>query len=146
MTLRLFHRARHALAEFGRDERGASDAVEFALVGPLLIAFLLGIYEFGEAVWTQGVLDYAVEQAARCASVNSTTCGTANAIASYAAGLTTPLNLPSNTFTATTPACGNQVSASYVFSFVSVGTLPILNAAPFPTSVTLTSTACFPHS
>jgi Flp pilus assembly protein TadG len=145
MTSRLFHRALRALADLARDERGASDSVEFALVGPLLIAFIFGIYEFGQAVWTQGILDFAVEQAARCASVNTTTCGTANAIASYAAGLTTPLNLPSNVFTATTPSCGNQVAASYTFSFVNIGVLPIIDTRLFPTSVVLTSTACFPH-
>jgi Flp pilus assembly protein TadG len=144
MMSRLLHCARRGLASFVRDESGASDAVEFALVGPLLVVFLLGIYEFGQAVWTQGILDFAVEQAARCATVNSTICGTANAIATYAAGLTSPLNLSSGVFTATTPACGNQVTASYVFNFVSIGTLPILNAAPFPTSVTLTSSSCFP--
>jgi Flp pilus assembly protein TadG len=146
MRSRFFHRALRALAAFGRDERGASDAVEFALVGPLLIAFIFGVYEFGQAVWTQGILDYAVEQAARCASVNTTTCGSANAIATYAAGLTTPLNLPSNVFTATTPICGNQVAASYTFSFVKIGVLPIINARLFPTTVVLTSTACFPLS
>ncbi len=109
-----------ALTRFRRAETG-SNAVEFALVAPLLIAFLFGIYEFGLAIWTQGILDYAVEQAARCASVNSSTCGTASAIETYAATQTAPLGLSSGIFTATAPSCGNQVSASYTFAFVSAG-------------------------
>ena len=140
----MLHCAVRALARFGRDQSGASEAVEFALVGPLLIAFLFSIYEVGQALWTQGVLDFAVEQAARCASVNAGTCGTANAITGYAAGLTSPLNLNKSVFTATTPACGNQVTASYQFNFVSIGILPIINTRLFPTSVVLTSSSCYP--
>lgn len=125
-------------------DRKGSSAVEFALVAPILLAFMFGIYEFGQAVWTQGILDFAVEQAARCASINTTTCANATAIKSYAATQTAPLNLASSVFTATTPACGNQVTASYAFPFL--GTMPLIDGTSiFPTSVTLTSTACFPH-
>jgi Flp pilus assembly protein TadG len=129
------------IARFLACRRG-SNAVEFALVAPLLIGFLFGIYEVGLEIWTQGILDFAVEQAARCATVNSSTCGTASAIETYAATQTTPLGLPSSTFTATTATCGNQVTASYDFVFV--GTFPIKGKALLPNSITLTSTSCYP--
>ena len=137
-----FHRMIRPLARLCADERGAS-AVEFALVAPLLIGLLFGIFEFGQAIWTQGILDYAVQQAARCASVNTITCGTSGAIKTYASQQTTPLSLPASVFSATTPSCGNLVSASYTFSFV--GTLPLISGtALLPTSITLTSSSCYP--
>ena len=129
------------LARFRASERG-SNAVEFALVAPLLIGFLFGIYEVGLAIWTQGLLDFAVEQAARCAAVNSTICGTASATETYAATQTAPLGLASSTFTASTASCGSQVTASYDFVFI--GRFPIKGNALLPNSVTLTSTSCFP--
>jgi len=140
-----------------RDTRGAT-AVEFALLVPLLIAMFLGIFEFGRAIWVQGILDYAVEQAARCASVNTTTCSSTTTTQTFAGQQATPL--PSNTpscpagatcpvFTASQPAAGtcageNKVTATYNFAFLSIGTLPLLKAAPFPTSVTLSSQSCYP--
>ena len=136
------HRMIPRIAYLCTDESGAN-AVEFALVAPLLIGLLFGIFEFGQAIWTQGVLEYAVEQAARCASINTTTCGSSAAIKTYASQQTSPLNLAASVFSASTPTCGNQVTASYVFSFV--GTLPLINStALFPTSVTLTSSSCYP--
>ena len=142
MSRRLIDRVMRAAARLATAEDG-SNAVEFALVLPMLIALLFGIYEFGQAMWTQGILDYAVQQAARCATVNATTCATSTAIKTFAAGQTSPLNLPTTAFTVTTPACGHQVSASYVFSFV--GRVAVIHStALFPTSVTLTSSSCYP--
>jgi Flp pilus assembly protein TadG len=125
-----------------RSADGGSNAVEFALVAPLLIGFLFGIYEFGLAIWTQGILDYAVEQAARCASVNAATCGTTTETASYAATQTAPLGLPAATFTASTAGCGSQVTASYDFVFI--GRFAIKGTPLLPNSVTLTSSSCYP--
>jgi len=129
------------LARFRADARGAG-AVEFALTLPFLLAMLYGIWEFGLAAWTQGILDYSVEQAARCASINTTTCGTSTLTAAYAASLTSPLNLASSTFTVSTATCGNLVTASYVMNFVS--NMPLFGGNLFPTSVTLTSQSCYP--
>jgi Flp pilus assembly protein TadG len=137
-----FHRTVRLLARLHADARG-SNAVEFALVAPFLIGLLFGIFEFGRAVWMQGILDYAVEQASRCASINTTTCNDSNAIKSFAATQTAPLGLPSSVFSASASACGNLVTASYVFNFV--GTMPLINnTALFPTSITLTSQSCYP--
>lgn len=123
------------LASIGRAERGSA-AVEFSLVSPLLILMLFGIFEFGRALWTQSLLDYAVEQASRCATVDTSTCNSAGATTTYAAQQTAPLNLPSSTFTATNASCGNKVTASYPFSFVA--------STLFPYHITLTSQSCFP--
>jgi Flp pilus assembly protein TadG len=148
---------RNTMRRLHRDTR-ASAAVEFALLIPFLILLFLGIFEFGRAIWVQGIIDYAVEQAARCASINSTTCGSTTATRTYAAGQAAPLpngssSCPSGAtcpvFTATQPSSGtcsgeNEVTATYAFSFLSIGTMPIFGASPFPTTLTLSSQSCYP--
>ena len=124
------------LTTIWRDNRGAS-ALEFALTAPVFFLFIFGIIEFGLLLWTQIGLQHGAEMAARCASVDSTLCPNSNpgAITSYAAQQAFGLALPSQTFTYSTPACGNQVSASHAFQFPA-----ILNLSP----LTLTAQACFP--
>ncbi len=118
-----------------RATQGAT-AIEFALVAPVLFLTLFGAIEFGRLMWTQSALHYAVEQAARCASVNTTTCGTASQIASYAASTVSALNIPSSAFTATlNSSCGHQVLASLNYQFVATGL--------FPYTPVLTAQACF---
>lgn len=58
----------------GRDERGAA-AVEFALVLPLLIAFLFGIISFGFLFAQDLALGNAARQTARYGVVETRTCG-----------------------------------------------------------------------
>jgi Flp pilus assembly protein TadG len=148
---------RRSLRRLRRDTH-ANTAIEFALLVPFLIVLFLGIFEFGRAIWVQGILDYAAEQAARCASINSATCGTTSATQTYAAAQAAPLpngssSCPSGAtcpaFTATQPSSGtcageNEVTATYAFNFFSLGSLPIIGASPFPTSVTLSSQSCYP--
>jgi Flp pilus assembly protein TadG len=123
------------LWQLGAAQDGAA-AVEFAMVATALIFLLFGVFEFGRAMWTQSMLDYAVEQASRCASIDTTVCTSAATTATYASQQTAPLNLPSTTFTATTATCGNKVTASYAYQFVT--------ANLFPYAITLTSQSCFP--
>jgi Flp pilus assembly protein TadG len=119
-------------------------AVEAAFVLPLLLLVLLGIVEFGRAIWIQTSLQYAVTAAARCAAVNSPTC--TNNVPSYAASQVYGLSIPSADFTYTSGAsCGNtgyvtgsQVTVNYTFTSV-VGTL-----IPRLASVPLSATACHP--
>jgi len=116
---------------------GGSTAIEFALIAPFIISLFFGMFEFARAIWTQSVLDYAVEEAARCASVNAGTCGTNGAIQNYAANSTGALALPANIFTSSSPGgCSHQVTATYPFHFIVVSL--------FNYNVTLTSSACSP--
>ncbi|WP_074121820.1 TadE/TadG family type IV pilus assembly protein [Bradyrhizobium sp. AS23.2] len=117
-----------------RDTRGAT-ALEFALTAPAFFLFIFGIIEFGLVLWTQIGLQHGAEFAARCASVNPALCPSGSAITRFAAQQALGLSLPAQTFTYSTPACGNQVSAMYAFQFPQ-----ILNLSP----VTLTAQACFP--
>ncbi|MGA7386171.1 MAG: TadE family protein [Methylocella sp.] len=115
------------------DIRGAA-AVEFALIILSLMLLLLGTVDGGRMLWTQNTLQYAVEQAARCAVVNTTTCGTPAQIQSYAVSMANGMSLSSSVFSSSSPACGTQVSASYSYT-------PLF---PYPTHVILTARSCRP--
>ena len=117
------------------DNRGTT-AIEFALIAPTLFLMLFGCMEFGRMVWTEGALNFAVQEATRCASVTPSTCGTASQITTYAANEISPNYIPATAFTSTTATCGHQVNASFVFPFVMINL--------FPNAVTLTAMACLP--
>ena len=59
-----------------RRSRAGNAAIEAAIGLPVLISFGAALSEFGYAMWIQNTLQYAAESAARCAAINSTTCGT----------------------------------------------------------------------
>ena len=65
MRMRLFRR------RFARSESGAA-MVEFAIVLPILIMFLLGIIDFGRAFFLYNNLTNAVREGARLGAVQST--------------------------------------------------------------------------
>jgi Flp pilus assembly protein TadG len=118
-----------------RDNGGAT-AVEFAITAPVFFVLLFGILEGGLLVWTQIGLQHGAEAAARCASINSTACGTTATIQNYAAQNAFGMTIDPTSFSVTTPACGNQVSATHTFVFASG-----YFGAP---SLTLTAQSCFP--
>ena len=117
-----------------RDEDGAT-AVEFAITFPFVAALLFGIIEVGLLIWVQLGLQHGAEMAARCATVNPSICSDLSSIQKYAAQQAFGVNPPPAVFTVTTPACGNQVNASYAFESVTsyVGLSQTINAQ-----------ACFP--
>jgi len=116
-----------------REHSGAA-AVEFAMTVPILLTVILGIFEFGRLLWAQNALHYAVEQAARCRTIDVATCDNVGDTQTYASTVSA-FTFPTSAFTVTTPSCGNLVSASYSFQFV---------VSLFGTGPTLTAQACFP--
>jgi len=123
-------------AKMLRDQSGTS-ALEFGLTAPVFFLFIFGVIEVGLLFWTQIGLQHGAEMAARCASINAALCPNSNpnAITGYATQQALGLSLPASTFTYSTPACGNQVNASYSFQFP--GIIPL-------DPLTLTAQACFP--
>ena len=117
-------------------ESGQS-TVELAFVLTAFLGLLFGIINIGLALWTQGSLYYAVEAAARCASVSATTCGSASATQTYALNQYFGQSLGgTNPFTYSATGCGHTVTASYTYSL----SIPL-----FPTySLPLSATACYP--
>jgi Flp pilus assembly protein TadG len=99
-------------------DRSGTAAVEFGLTAPGFFMLVAGIIVFGLVLWIQMGVQHGVERAARCASANSSLCGSVTAIQNYAAQQALGLNLPASTFSVSTPTCGNQVSATYTFNFI----------------------------
>jgi Flp pilus assembly protein TadG len=60
------------ISKFLRNNRGAA-AIEFALVALPVIFFIFGIMQTAWVVWSDNLLHVAVDAAARCAGVKSTT-------------------------------------------------------------------------
>ena len=95
-----------ALRAQTNDIRGSA-AIEVALTCPVLLVFLFGIIQFGFAMWLQNALDYSVAEAALCASINTTVCGSPSEIQSYAANQS-GANFNTSIFSVSTPSCGNR--------------------------------------
>jgi len=145
-----------ALARLWPARRGAT-AIEMAFLLPVFLLFILAIFEFGRALWTQTALQFAVEAAARCAAVTPTLC--TPSVEAYASTQAFGLSIPSTAFlytpnatcgvaTTTTGAGGSQVTASYAFqSVVDVSGLYTLLGTPRgqnPLNVTLSAKSCHP--
>jgi Flp pilus assembly protein TadG len=124
--------AAHA-RRFAREE-GGNPAVEFGILAPALMLFIFGIAEGGRLLWTVNALHYSVQEAARCASINKTACGTPTQIQNFAAGRSGE-GFAASVFTATVAGCGNQVSASYTMA---------LNIPFMAHSISLSAQSCYP--
>ena len=57
-----------------RSDRRGTAALEFAMVGGLLVLMLLGCIEVGLMMWTGSALQSVAAQTARCAAIGSTAC------------------------------------------------------------------------
>lgn len=112
-----------------RSRKGAA-AIEMAVgLLPFVLA-IFGVMEFGRLMWAQNALNFAVQQGARCMLVGTCDTTSATTTAATASGF----GFAPSVFTATTPACGHQVAASYSFSFMT----SLIVTSP----LTLTATAC----
>ena len=134
-------RIRHLASNLGNS---GSAAAEFALIIPVLCLLLLGSIGLSTMMSVTSALHFAVEKAARCASINAaltggTTCAGSTAVQTYAA---TQYRGPALTglafaLTAATAAnCGNRVVATGTYVLrTGLATLnvPISAAACYPT-------------
>jgi Flp pilus assembly protein TadG len=123
---------RHLAKTWRCDERGTT-ALEFALVAPVFIALLIGTITVCVGLFLTASMHYAVQEAARCASVKTTICSDAASTTAYAQNHYFGPNGP--TFSYAAAACGNSVSASISYR-IDVG----FSAYTVP----LSATACFP--
>ena len=91
------------------DDKGAA-MLEYAVVLPIFLSFTIGVMDMSRLLWTQVTLDRAVQSAARCAAVNTTACGGAAAIQTFAAGEAWGVSVASSNFAVSYPSCGVTVS------------------------------------
>jgi Flp pilus assembly protein TadG len=138
---------------FLRNNSGAT-ALEFALVFPAFLAFVLGIVHVGYVVWIDNLLHYSVETAARCSAVGSTTypcagSGTANmttAAENLFQQAIARSNIPSGTFTALSPCSGSGLQGSYTVGFLLSPSEPVNSVLRFlHLAVTVTANSCYPN-
>lgn len=115
-------------------ERGAT-AVEFALVAPVFLLFVLGIMDLGRLFYIKNIMQYAVEQAARHAMVNPTI--TQTALETFAENQAATL-FSDITFSADAPGTDvaggvtyRTITADYTFSYM----LPLMPAGDVPLNV-----------
>jgi len=121
------------MREYLRNEHGAS-AAEFALVIFPFITFFLGGVGISFLLYANSTLQYAAEDAARCASVKTSICSNVTATQNYALSrYSGPVIAP--IFTASVSACGNLVTGAASFQ---------LNTGLVNLSVPLAASACFP--
>jgi Flp pilus assembly pilin Flp len=128
---------RNLLKSLRRDQQGTT-AVEFAIVAPVFIALLIGTLALCVAFFLIGSLHFAVEDAARCASVKTTICADSATTVAYAQSHYYGPNV-SPTFTYDPPAptapCGNRVTAKISYS---------MNVGFRTFTIPISATACFP--
>ncbi|MBF0325439.1 TadE/TadG family type IV pilus assembly protein [Magnetospirillum moscoviense] len=117
------------------DQSGAA-AIEFALVLPALLMMMLGVVEFGRALWTQGTLQYAVEEAARYGAVDDQASSTG--VVTRARARMAGLDAAAVTVTATLGASSVTVTASQSLNWLVPGLLPA-------DAVSLSATATHPR-
>jgi hypothetical protein len=123
----------HKLKNLFADKDGTS-AIEFAIVGPVFLAMIIGLFYTCLMLFEMGSMQYAVEDAARCASVKATVCTGGDSTVSYAqAAYLGPTTTPA--FVYSTPACGHQVSASATFTY---------NFVLAHMNVPMSAVSCFP--
>lgn len=116
--------------------------MEYALILPVLLLFVLGIGDMGRMLWTYATLSHAADAAARCGAIAGPGCATATQTASYAVTQAYGLNIDASAFTVSAASCGYEVDGSYVFAFV----IPWPGSSPFGSAnaITISATACYP--
>jgi Flp pilus assembly pilin Flp len=121
------------LAAVWNNNRGTT-AVEFAVVAPVFIALVVSTFYLCMGLFLVGSLHFAVEEGARCASVNTSVCSDKSAIKSYTQShYYGPGSSP--TFDYELADCGNSVSASVNYA---------ANLGLATVTIPITARACFP--
>jgi hypothetical protein len=116
------------------DCRGTS-AIEFALVGPIFIMLLVGIFYMCMCLSVVGGMHYAVEEGARCASVKTAVCTDNTTTVAYTQNhYYGPGSAPTFTYDPAA-ACGHSVNGSIEY---------VLDLGLKQLTVPITATACFP--
>src|SRR5688572_19491586 len=107
---------------------GGQGLVEFALVIPIFLLFMLGLFEGARLVYSNGVLAHAAQQGARLAALASTTdetmvkqrvrdsaTGIAVATGDITITVTRPATSPNPTYTSRAPADRVKLVVTHTF-------------------------------
>ena len=119
-----------------REERRGQTLVEFALVLPLLVLVLVGIFDFGRAIFAYNTVSNAAREGARLAIVDQTTSD----IQQIAAGAATALDVAEadvsvdfrTSDTAAAGSCNSRVGTPTIVGCIAVVTVPYTYDAATP--------------
>lgn len=132
-------------ARFVRARRGAT-AIEFALVGSVLMMVTFGMLSAGILLWTKGGLQSAAAMAARCGALGSPLCTNVAAYAVTEAQNWVTSGVISATDVTVNPGATTCNGASGTFETVTI-TCPFWSALPGPLrNITLNVTGCYPKA
>jgi Flp pilus assembly protein TadG len=126
------------MRRFLRDTGGAA-ALEFGLAFLPFITLVLGVLQVGYLLWIDNLLHYAVEEAARCSAVGSTTYPCAGSGASNMVTTADSLlgmavaSIPQGTFGANSACTGSGLTGRYTITFL------------LAKSVTVNASSCYPN-
>ncbi len=135
---------RRWLASLAHDAR-ATTALEFAMVGSVLMILLLGGINLGLMTWTLATLQSVAAQTARCVAIGSSACSNAKQYAvTLATGtLGSAMITTANVKVTSATTCLN---ASGSFEVVAITASTWSGQIAFPlTARSQTVTACYPH-
>ncbi len=116
-----------------RDRSGAS-AVEFGLILPVFVMLVLGVINVSLLTNAVSSMNYAVQEAARCAAVNNVACPNEESITAFARSRYRGPQIDPQ-FTSENSGCGRTVRATATFE---------LNVAIHVYQVPINATACYP--
>jgi len=124
--------AAHGVRRLGGCRKGTT-AVEFAVLLPAFVMLIVGGMFSAGLVFTLAAMHFAVEDGARCASVQTTICTNSSTIVSFAQSHYNGLVSP--TFTYSPSGCGHTVTGTVTYT---------LDAGLKTFSVPLSTSACYP--
>ena len=119
---------------WARDRAGAT-ALEFALVLPPFVMLVFGGFYSAGLYFVASSMQNAVDAGARCAAINTSVCKDSTTTVTYVKSQFAASSVITPTFTATSPACGQQVTGTVTY---------VLDTGLSRISVPLSATACYP--
>ncbi|WP_420140651.1 TadE/TadG family type IV pilus assembly protein [Sphingomonas sp.] len=136
------------MTRLANDTKGAA-AIEFALVAPVFLIFLLLLLEGGRAMFTQQAVNELTAAAARCAAIKATGCADQTAVRNWTVARgrqRSQLALAAaNVVVTMTGSCRGQPSAIVTVNApYKRGATALLPHSVIPPA--LTATACFPRT
>jgi len=138
---------RQRLLRLARDT-AATTALEFGIIGNVLVLLLFAGIEIGGMIWTQATLQVVAAETARCAALGTCTSPASFAVSKATAELGFAMITTSNVYVASSPTsshpCGSVTSGAY--EVVTITSSYWLGNLVYPIAAkTQTATACFPN-
>jgi Flp pilus assembly pilin Flp len=130
---------------------GGAAAVEFALVALPVMAFMMGIIQFGWVMWVDNLLHISVDTASRCGAIGSETSPCDGAGPVNGGSIEHMITTANTVFQPLTGAeftsnsgCSVNAGSGLAGSGL-VGNYPInIGLGPFAMNLTLTAQSCYP--